>query len=71
MDNKLQYFTESLGFDLSTKSGRNFNIRCSQCQSLVINGIPCHEQGCPNMTFECRGCSNRVTRRGAYCPDCQ
>jgi hypothetical protein len=23
-------------------------IRCDQCELLVINGVICHEQGCPN-----------------------
>jgi len=22
-------------------------IKCDQCQALVINGVPCHEIGCP------------------------
>lgn len=38
------------GFDLSyydRKTGYH-NVRCSQCESLVINGIACHETGCPN-----------------------
>ena len=23
-------------------------MRCNQCEMLSINGIPCHETGCPN-----------------------
>lgn len=23
-------------------------VHCDQCQMLSINGIPCHESGCPN-----------------------
>jgi hypothetical protein len=23
---------------------------CDQCQMLSINGVPCHETGCPNMS---------------------
>jgi len=23
-------------------------VRCSQCEALVICGVPCHEKGCPN-----------------------
>ena len=39
------------GFDLSenvpfTKSHR---VRCSQCEALVVNGTPCHEDSCPNI----------------------
>ena len=24
-------------------------MSCNQCQMLGINGVPCHETGCPNM----------------------
>ena len=24
-------------------------MSCDQCQMLSINGVPCHETGCPNM----------------------
>lgn len=38
------------GFDLSQlipfESGAR--VGCSQCDALCINGIPCHETGCPN-----------------------
>jgi hypothetical protein len=23
-------------------------MRCNQCEMLSINGVPCHETGCPN-----------------------
>jgi hypothetical protein len=38
------------GFDLSEydKSNRTWWPRCSQCNALVIQGIACHERGCPN-----------------------
>jgi len=26
-----------------------WKVRCSQCEALVINGIACHETGCPNV----------------------
>jgi hypothetical protein len=40
----------NLGFDLSTydRMSRSYRVRCSQCEALVINGVPCHERGCPN-----------------------
>jgi hypothetical protein len=52
---------------------------CDQCQMLSINGTPCHESGCPNMSkvyedgewvkyFECRECGADV-RQGECC-DC-
>jgi hypothetical protein len=43
---------------------------CNQCEVLVINGILCHETGCPNMTRECKGCNARISARHRYCDDC-
>ena len=40
-----------LGFNRSRRSKDNpkYNtVACDQCSALVINGVPCHEQGCPN-----------------------
>lgn len=38
------------GFDLSEniRFTKQFRVRCSQCCAAVINGVPCHENGCPN-----------------------
>ena len=38
------------GFDLTTynRSTGYWQVRCSQCQALVINGVACHERGCPH-----------------------
>lgn len=36
------------GFDLSKRDGKYNRVRCSQCAALVINGVACHERGCPN-----------------------
>jgi hypothetical protein len=27
---------------------RAWKVRCSQCEACTVNGIPCHERGCPN-----------------------
>jgi hypothetical protein len=64
---------EAEGFDLSyVVDGTNkLQIQCSQCAACVINGVPCHETGCRNQVYECRGCNAVVERRGAYCTDCQ
>lgn len=48
-------------------------MKCDQCEMLSINGVPCHETGCPNArkqwdgeqwraVFNCRecGCQNYV-----------
>lgn len=39
------------GFDKSTYvfgAMKMFAVSCSQCQALVINGVPTHEARCPN-----------------------
>ena len=38
------------GFDLTTydRSTGYYSPRCSCCEALVIQGIACHERGCPN-----------------------
>lgn len=62
---------EEMGFDDCSKSSSgHVRIGCSQCQALAVNGVATHEHGCPNRTYECRGCSNRVRRAGSYCGDC-
>ena len=39
------------GFDKTVRVGvKRYYIQCSQCEALVINGIPTHERGCPNST---------------------
>lgn len=50
---RLSYYRDTLLFDLSTQErdeGRfsGVRIKCSQCEALVINGVPTHEHGCPN-----------------------
>ena len=44
------------GFDQSYREERDdcgrftraVRVRCSQCEAAVINGLACHETGCPN-----------------------
>lgn len=66
---------KSLGFDYSEVLGADHGgdavrVKCSQCQATFVNGMPCHEKGCPNQNYGCKGCNARVSRRGAYCEDC-
>ena len=65
---------QAQGFDRAyispPREGRGVTARCSQCEASVINGSACHETGCPNQVFECRGCNAQVSRSGAYCEDC-
>jgi len=85
---KTQVRLESLrtrGFDLSyvlpaSRKQRQFRtgsttvqVRCSQCEALVINGIAAHETGCPNVTHECKGCNEVLPGRRfpEYCEDCR
>jgi hypothetical protein len=38
------------GFDRSRRTGtREYKVACSQCEALVVNGVPCHELRCPNI----------------------
>ena len=66
-----KYLRDVLGFDLSTATRGGARVRCSQCEALVINGMPSHERGCPNATHECAGCNARVPVNVKYCEDCQ
>lgn len=58
------------GFDNSRQVGRTLYPRCSQCETLVIQGVACHETGCPNATHECRGCNEQIPVRQRYCEEC-
>lgn len=60
------------GFDRSEHIPftRSYRVKCSQCEACCINGVACHESGCPNQVYECKGCWNKVERRNSYCSDC-
>ena len=60
------------GFDESKSIPfqKGATVGCSKCAAVVINGIACHETGCQNQVFECKGCGNTVERKGVYCADC-
>lgn len=44
------------GFDKTTFDKSTGYVRpgCSQCNALVINGVACHETGCPNARKDVR-----------------
>ena len=51
-------------------------MRCDQCQVLRINGVACHEIGCPNAwrkeERECRWCGGMFrpeSKRQSCCDD--
>lgn len=51
--------------------------RCDSCQPSMIQGVLCHERGCPDAwrdeLVECTQCGNDFypEERGlGYCPDC-
>lgn len=64
---------QARGFDLSmhVPFTPTFNVRCSCCEALVINGAPTHERGCPNAKHECNGCSALIPVNQRYCEDCR
>jgi len=33
---------------------------CDQCEYLFINGVGCHETGCPNTPYKCFNCGFMV-----------
>jgi len=45
-------------------------MKCDQCDSATINGVFCHEQGCPNIviTRPCYACGGETTY--LVCEDC-
>ena len=47
------------------------SVSCDSCAVMAINGIHCHEQGCPNMTHECAGCNAQVPMNVKYCEECR
>lgn len=48
---RLRELRDVKGFDGTTHipGTSRYRVRCSQCEALVINGIPAHESGCPNI----------------------
>ena len=62
---------QSRGFDNAyhVPFTKTFHVGCSQCEAQAINGVACHETGCPNQTYECKGCNTILSYRG-YCQDC-
>jgi hypothetical protein len=66
---------EALGFDRSANTfGREnlLSVACSQCQSMVVNGVPCHESGCPNerSEVECRECGTEFVQESRWDTTC-
>ena len=47
---------------------KRVSIRCDSCQAAVINGVFCHETGCPNTPGTCKECGCE-TRHGITCCD--
>lgn len=47
---RLAYYCDELGFDRSehVPFTKQYRIQCSRCEALVINGVACHETGCPH-----------------------
>ena len=59
------------GFDQSYRIRTGvYRPKCSQCEALVINGLACHETGCPHEVHECSGCNALVPVQQRYCENC-
>jgi hypothetical protein len=56
---------QNQGFEVSGN-----RVSYMQCEAVVINGVACHEHGCPNQTHECHGCNAIVARGVRYCEEC-
>lgn len=62
---------EELGFDRSYwNDDGDLRARCSQCEALTIQGVPCHETGCPHETHECEECRAPVPKGHRICQGC-
>jgi hypothetical protein len=48
IDEKFADFVEEVADEYDEDEGRE-RLSCDQCEMLAINGVPCHERGCPNM----------------------
>jgi hypothetical protein len=59
----------ALGFDASAQEGF-LKVQCSECEAMVINGVPTHEHTCPNAMKECEGCNNIIPACGRFCIEC-
>lgn len=60
------------GFDRSEldEDDNTISVKCSYCDALVINGVPCHERGCENQTHECEECCTQIPASQRICEDC-
>jgi hypothetical protein len=77
-----EYLNEEDDSDEEDEEELPDTIQCDSCQAAMINGVFCHETGCPNAKktwipeesqwarfFECRECGSMI-REGESC-DCQ
>jgi hypothetical protein len=77
-----KYYCADCRKGFAPKQAARQPIKCDQCQMSMINGVPCHEHGCPNSgaqwnpetqswdkTYECRECGDDVPE-GETC-NCQ
>lgn len=40
--------TQRVGRSKAAKAKKQMRVRCNQCEAVIINGLYCHETGCPN-----------------------
>ena len=64
---RLRGFTDSVHIPFT----KQYRVVCHSCEALVINGVPCHENGCSEERHECNGCNEIIPKWQRYCEDCQ
>lgn len=55
---------ENAGDDEGTETDR-----CDSCAALMINGVYCHETGCPNTPRHCAECGSPCDHGQRFCSD--
>lgn len=48
-------------------------MHCDHCEMIAINGVACHEQGCPRTPRQCRECGEMFEPDGhlQLCEGCR
>lgn len=63
-------FDRSIPYHAYKEDAEGWVVRvgCSQCQAVNINGVSCHETGCPNVVtyVECYSCGAEFRRGDSH-----
>lgn len=75
-------YCDDCGKRIESAYAEEERVHCDQCQMLSINGVACHETGCPNSrkvwtdgewqtVYECRECGTKHTDEQDYARCCE